>query len=44
MSIVTALSFVLLVGFAATAIVGFLGWRTRMRESAAFSDVQGERL
>jgi hypothetical protein len=37
MSIATALSLVLLVGFAATGLVGFFGWRQRMRESAAFS-------
>lgn len=32
MSVVTALSLVLLVGFVATGLVGFLGWRQRMRE------------
>jgi hypothetical protein len=34
MSVVTALSFVLFVGFFATGLVGFLGWRRRMREGA----------
>ena len=34
MSVVTALSLVLFVGFFATALVGFLGWRQRMREGA----------
>jgi hypothetical protein len=34
MSVVTALSFVLVVGFIATGLVGFFGWRQRMRESA----------
>jgi hypothetical protein len=29
---VTALSFVLVVGFIATGLVGFFGWRQRMRE------------
>jgi len=40
MSVVTALSLVLLVGFVATSLVGFLGWRDRMRESAVFSGNQ----
>jgi hypothetical protein len=31
MSVVTALSLVLAVGFGATALVGFLGWRERIR-------------
>ena len=31
MSIVMALSLVLCVGFLATGLVGFLGWRERMR-------------
>jgi hypothetical protein len=35
MSVVTALSFVLVVGFAATGLVGFFGWRKRMREGSA---------
>ena len=35
MSVVTALSFVLVVGFIATGLVGFFGWRKRMREGAA---------
>ena len=34
MSVVTALSLVLFVGFVATGLVGFLGWRQRMREGA----------
>ena len=34
MSFVTALSVVLIVGFVATAFVGFVGWRQRMREGA----------
>jgi hypothetical protein len=34
MSIVTVLSIVLVVGFFATGLVGFLGWRKRMREGA----------
>jgi hypothetical protein len=34
MSVATALSFVLVVGFLATGLVGFLGWRKRMREGA----------
>ena len=37
MSVVTALSLVLFVGFVATGLVGFLGWRQRMREGAGFS-------
>ena len=32
MSVVTVLSLVLSVGFVATGLVGFLGWRQRMRE------------
>ena len=36
MSVVTALSLVLFVGFVATGLVGFLGWRQRMREGALF--------
>ena len=31
MSVVTALSLLLFVGFVATGLVGFLGWRQRMR-------------
>jgi hypothetical protein len=34
MSVVTALSLVLVVGFFAAGLVGFLGWRQRMREGA----------
>ena len=37
MSVVTALSLVLFVGFVATGLVGFLGWRERMREGAGLS-------
>ena len=32
MSVVTALSVVLFVGFVATGLVGFFGWRQRIRE------------
>lgn len=32
MSAVTALSLVLFFGFVATGLVGFFGWRQRMRE------------
>jgi len=32
MSIVTVISLVLVVGFLATALVGFFGWRQRMLE------------
>jgi hypothetical protein len=34
MSVVTALSVVLLVSFVATGLAGFFGWRQRMREGA----------
>ena len=34
MSVITALSFVLVVGFLATGLVGFFGWRKRMRGDA----------
>jgi hypothetical protein len=34
MSVVTALTLVLFVGFVATGLVGFLGWRQRMRDGA----------
>jgi hypothetical protein len=34
MSVETALSLVLFVGFVATGLVGFFGWRQRMREGA----------
>ena len=34
MSVVTALSLVLFVGFIATGLAGLLGWRQRMREGA----------
>ena len=37
MSVVTALSLVLLVGFLATGLVGFLGWRQRMREGISLT-------
>lgn len=32
MSVVTGLSLVLFVGFVATGLAGFFGWRQRMRE------------
>jgi hypothetical protein len=32
MSVATVLSLVLFVGFVATGLVGFFGWRQRMRE------------
>jgi hypothetical protein len=35
MSAVTVLSLVLIGGFVATGLVGFFGWRQRMRERAA---------
>jgi hypothetical protein len=44
MSVLTALSLVLFVGFVATGLVGFLGWRQRMREGAGFSGHQGQTL
>jgi hypothetical protein len=34
MSVITALTFVLVVGFLATGLVGFFGWRKRIREGA----------
>ena len=34
MSVVTALGLMLFVGFVATGLAGFLGWRNRMREGA----------
>ena len=37
MSVVSALSLALLVGFIATGLVGFVGWRQRMREGSRFS-------
>jgi len=40
MSLVTALSLMLFVGFVATGLVGFLGWRQRMREGARVSAKQ----
>ena len=42
MAVVTALSLVLFVGFVATGLVGFFGWRDRMRESAGFSASQSQ--
>ena len=41
MSVVTALSLALVVGFVATGLVGFHGWRQRMREGADFT---GDRI
>lgn len=40
MSVVTALSLVLFVGFLAAGLVGRLGWRQRMREGAVFSPIE----
>ena len=37
MSVMTALSLVLVAGFVATGLVGFLGWRKRMRGAADVS-------
>jgi hypothetical protein len=37
MSVIAALSFVLVAGFVATGLVGFFGWRRRMREGTGFS-------
>ncbi len=36
MSVVAALIFVLVAGFVATGLVGFFGWRQRMREGTGF--------
>jgi|EndMetStandDraft_5_1072996.scaffolds.fasta_scaffold137713_2 hypothetical protein len=36
MSVVRAFSLVLAVGFGATALVGFLAWRERVRDGAGF--------
>ena len=36
MSVVSVLSLALLVGFIATGLVGFFGWRQRMREGSEF--------
>jgi hypothetical protein len=44
MSVVTTLSVVLFVGLIATGLVGFLGWRHRMREGAAVSEHQPQTL
>ena len=35
MSAVTILTVMLVIGFVVTGLVGFLGWRDRMREGAA---------
>ena len=43
MSVVTALSLVLFVGFVATGLVGFLGWRQRMREGPVFGPTKRRR-
>jgi hypothetical protein len=40
MSVVTALILVLFVGFVATGLVGFLGWRQRMREGCSVQPYQ----
>ena len=37
MSLVTALSLVLFVGFVTTGVIGLLGWRKRMRQGAGVS-------
>ena len=44
MSVVTALSLVLFVGFVATGLVGFRGWRQRMREGAVFIPIKPSAL
>jgi hypothetical protein len=36
-SVIAALSFVLVAGFVATGLVGFFGWRRRMRAGTSFS-------
>lgn len=43
MSVVTALSLVLVVGFLATGLVGFLGWRQRTREANGFKRIESRR-
>ena len=42
MSVVMALSLVLFVGFVATGLVGFFGWRERMRSGAVLSANQSQ--
>jgi hypothetical protein len=37
MSVVTALSLALVVGLFVTGLVGFVGWRQRMREGKSFT-------
>ena len=37
MSVLTALSLVLFIGFVATGVVGVFGWRQRMRDGAGFA-------
>jgi hypothetical protein len=44
MSVLTALSLVLFVGFVATGLVGFLGWRQRMHEGAVVSSIKPDAL
>ena len=44
MSVVMVLSLVLFIGFAATGLVGLLGWRERMREGAGVSAHQPQTL
>jgi hypothetical protein len=39
MSVVTTLSVVLFVGLIATGLVGFLGWRQRMREAQLSANI-----
>ena len=43
MSILTALGLVLFVGFVATGLVGFLGWRQRMSEGVLFIPIKRTR-
>ena len=40
MSVVTALSFVLIAGFVATGLVGFFGWRQRMRREQVSASIE----
>ena len=40
MLLVTALSLMLFVGFVTTGLIGFLGWRQRMRQGAGVSAKQ----
>ena len=40
MSVIAALGFVLVAGFVVTGLVGFFGWRQRLREGTDFSVVR----